>query len=524
MIVIAPLLSRTRVLAAFVSLLALGLAGCGDSEAGKKRLLETGNKYYDSGKFKEASIIYRKVLQKDQRYGEAYYRLGLSEIKQGRYGDAVRWLRRASELQPDNNDAHSQLGDLYLTIYLADRSKYKQLLVDFQELEERLLKRNPRHFEGLRMKGYVAVANENWKEAIVAFQQANEVKPGEGRIQLALAEAMVADKQPEAAEALVRASLPTNKNYAPAYDFLYAAALSRRDIAGAEAVLRQKVENNPDSSPFLLELAAHYHRAKDENKVNETLARLTSNPKKFPDAFRSTGDFHFRSQRFDQAMTAYQAGIQADPSQKAVFQKKQVELMWLQNKRAEAVALSQKVVDENPDDAEGKALRASLRLRGGDPKELDQAIAELRSVLSKLQDSSAVRFNLGQALLLKGEVDAARTEFGEALKLSPAYLPAKLALGRIHLNKQEFARAQQLADQILKTTPNFLPARLMRASSLMGLGDAKGARAELKVLLEKLPDLNDARYLMGTLDLSEKQLSELEAFLLTLNFKSEAVK
>lgn len=521
MIVTALFLRRIRIFAGAVSLLALGLTGCGDSEAGKKRLLETGNKYYDSGKFKEASIIYRKVLQKDQRYGEAYYRLGLSEIKQGRYGDAVRWLRRASELQPENNDAHSQLGDLYLTIYLADRSKYKQLLVDFQELEERLLKRNPRHFEGLRMKGYVAVANENWKEAIAAFQQANEVKPGEGRIQLALAEAMVADRQPEAAEALVRAALPKNKNYAEAYNFLYAAALSRRDIAGAEAVLRQKVENNPDSSAFVLELAAHYHRAKDPNKVNETLARLTSNPKKFPDAFRSAGDFYFRSQQFDQAMTAYQAGVQAEPGQKVIYQKKQVELLWLQNKRAEAVALSQKVVDENPDDAEGKALRASLRLRGGDPKELDQAIAELRSVLSKLQDNAVVRFNLGQALLVKNEIDAARTEFGEALKLSPAYLPAKLALGNIHLKKQEFARSQQLADQILKTTPNFLPARMMRASSLMGLGDLKSARTELKALLDKLPDFNDARYLMGTLDLSEKQYPAAEAAFKALNDKKD---
>ncbi len=85
MIVNAPFFSRMRALTvAVLLLLALGLAGCSDSEAGKKRLLETGNKYFDSGKSKEASIIYRKVLQKDQRYGEAYYRLGLSELKQGR--------------------------------------------------------------------------------------------------------------------------------------------------------------------------------------------------------------------------------------------------------------------------------------------------------------------------------------------------------------------------------------------------------------------------------------------------------
>ena len=505
-------LKLNRITLAALLLSAVTLFGClGDSEAAKKRLLETGNKYYDTGKYKEASIIYRKVLQKDQRYGEAYYRLGLSELKQGRYGDSVRWLRRASELQPENDDAHAKLGDLYLTIYLADRAKYKQLLVDFQELSDRLLKRNPKHFEGLRMKGYLAVANENWKEAIAAFQQADALKPDQGHIQLALAQAMVADKQPEAAEALVRSSLEKNKSFGPIYDFLYAAALSRKDMAGAEQTLRLKADNNPASAAFLLELAAHHYRAKNEAKVAETLARITSNTKQFPDGFRQVGDFYFRAQKFDQAMAAYEAGIKAQPDQKAVLQKKQVELFSLQNKRAEAVALAQKVVDENADDAEAKAIRASLRLRTGDPKELDQAIAEFRSVLSKMQDNPVLRFNLGEALLIKGDTEGARNEFTESIKLRGSYVPPKLALGQIHQRKQEYPRAQQLADEILQTAPGFLPARLLRASALMGLGDNKTARTELKMLLDRIPDYADARYFMALLDRIELKYPEAEA-------------
>lgn len=511
MFVTSAFFNRYRSVTAALMLTVLGLVGCSDSEAGKKRLLETGNKFYDQGKYKEASIIYRKVLQKDQRYGEAYYRLGLAELKQGRYGDAIRWLRRASELQPENDDAHAKLGDLYLTIYLANRNQYKQMLVDFQELEERILKRSPRSFEGLRMKGYLAVANENWKEAIEAFKQANDVKPNQPHVQLALAQAMVADKQPEAAEALVKSSLERNKSYGPLYDFLYAAALSRKDIPGAEAWIRQKVDNNPTNSQFILELANHYFRAKDEKKVAETLARMTSNPKQFPNAFKDAGDFYFRAQRFDLAMQSYEAGMTAQPDQKAMFQKKQIELLSLQNKQAESTALAQKVADENPDDPEAKAIRASLRLRTMDQKELDQAIAEFRSVLSKMQDNPVLRFNLGEALLAKGDVDGARNEFGESIKLRPSYIPPKLALGKIHLSKQEFPRAQQLAEQILKTSPNFLPARLMRASALMGLGDVKAGRTELTTILDKLPDLPDARYLMAMLDMAEHKYPQAEA-------------
>lgn len=503
---------RRAAASALLLLMAVVLNGClGDSEAAKKRLLETGNKYYDTGKFKEASIIYRKVLQKDQKYGEAYYRLGLSELKQGRYGDSVRWLRRASELQPENDDAHAKLGDLYLTIYLADRGKYKQLLVDFQELSEKLLKRNPKHFEGLRMRGYLAVANENWKEAITYFQQADSVKPDQGHVQLALAQAMVADKQADEAIALVKKSLDKNKQYGPLYDFLYAASMSRKDVPGAEAILEQKVANNSNTPAFLLEMAGHYFRMKQDDKVQQTISRLTADPKKFPDAYRLAGDFYFRTQKFDRAFAAYDQGANSQADQKATFRKKQVELLALQNKREEAVALAQKVVAEYPDDHEAKALRASLRLQGGDKKELDTAIAEFQSVLNKMQDNPVVRFNLGEAYLAKGDTDAARTQFSEAIKLRPSYVPPKLALGRIHLAKREYARAQQLADEILQTNGGFLPARLLRVSALTGLQDAKTARKELEFLLEKVPGLADARYLMALLDLAEKRLPESEA-------------
>ncbi|MCC6538617.1 MAG: tetratricopeptide repeat protein [Bryobacterales bacterium] len=514
--------TAARLLASAVILSLLALTGCfGDSEAAKKRLLETGNKYFDQGKFKEASIIYRKVLQKDQRYGEAYYRLGLSELKQGRYGDAVRWLRRASELQPENDDAHSKLGDMYLTIYLADRSKYKQLLVDFQDLSDRLLKRNPKHYEGLRMRGYLAVANENWKESIDYFQQALAVKPNQGPVQLALANAMVADKRAEEAIELVRTSLDQNKNYGPMYDFLYAAALSKKDMAAAENILNQKVTNNPGSALFVLEQAGHYWRFKDPAKMTETLARLTSNLKQFPDAYRMVGDFYFRGQRFPEAFAAYSEGIKQQPEQKASFMKKQVELLALQNKRADAVTLAQKIVDEFQDDAEAKALRASLRLQSGDPKEVDTAIAEFRSVLSKMQDNPVVRFNLGEALLAKGDVEAARAEFAESIKLRASYIPPKLALGNIHLSKREYPRAQQLADEILQLNQNFLPARLLRVSAQVGLGDNKTAREELKMLLGKVPDLRDAQYLLARIDLAEGKTADAESGFKTLMDKND---
>src|ERR1700722_16419964 len=98
------------------------VASCSrDPKVQARRYVENGNKFYEKSKFKEASIMYRRALQKDLRYGEAYYRLALADIKLAAYGDAVRSLHRAVELQPENSDAVVKLADIYMLAIAQDR-------------------------------------------------------------------------------------------------------------------------------------------------------------------------------------------------------------------------------------------------------------------------------------------------------------------------------------------------------------------------------------------------------------------
>ena len=85
-----------------------------DPKVQAQRYLENGNKFFAKDKFKEAAIMYRKALQKDMRYGEAYYRIGLTDLKLQAYAEAAKALLRAVELQPNNADATTKLADLYL--------------------------------------------------------------------------------------------------------------------------------------------------------------------------------------------------------------------------------------------------------------------------------------------------------------------------------------------------------------------------------------------------------------------------
>src|SRR5579872_4901122 len=120
---------------AALALLLLAAACSRDPKAQAQYYLDHGNKFFARSKFPEASIMYRRALQKDLRFGEAYYRLGLTYLKLGSYGDAARMLQRATDLLPANADAATKLADLFITASAHDPAHSEE----YQKLVEQLV-------------------------------------------------------------------------------------------------------------------------------------------------------------------------------------------------------------------------------------------------------------------------------------------------------------------------------------------------------------------------------------------------
>ena len=102
-----------------VSAALLALVSCNrDPNVAKPKYLDKGNKYFDQGKFAEARLMYKDAIQKDRRYGPAWYKLGLTELRRGQGSAAVTALRNAIDLVPDTSkdhwDAIVRLTELYL--------------------------------------------------------------------------------------------------------------------------------------------------------------------------------------------------------------------------------------------------------------------------------------------------------------------------------------------------------------------------------------------------------------------------
>ncbi|MEQ1945655.1 MAG: tetratricopeptide repeat protein [Bryobacteraceae bacterium] len=480
-----------------------------DPKAQAQRYVENGNKFFEKAKYKEASIMYRRALQQDLRFGEAYYRLALTQLKLSSYGDAARALRRAVELQPDNADAASKLADIYMIASTQDEAHAEEMKKEARDLADKLLQQHPDSFDGHRLLGQLAFLDHDSKKAVEELQEAYRLKKT-SQVSIVLFQALISSEKPAEALKFGREIITNDKTYAPVYDVMYAQYMREGKTADAEAILNEKIENNSKQPTYLLQLLGHYMANNQQNKVDEVLVRLTDE-KKFPEGHMLAGDFfQFRLRAFDLARSQYEAGMKAFPQDKAAYQKRIVELLASTGKNPDANNLLNAIISDNPKDNDAIAMRAALMLRTGNAEQINQAANDLQSLVTKSPDNHLLRFNLATAHLAKNDVEQARLQLEAAIKIRTDFIAARQLLARIFLGKGDSARALKEADEIIALSKNDLQAHLIRSSALLGIGDKSKAQEELATIDKISPNNPDAHYQAGYLAWETKDFKGAE--------------
>ena len=494
-------------------LVVIFMASCSrDPKVQAQRYVENGNKFFEKGKFKEASIMYRRALQKDLRFGEAYYRLALADIKLAAYADAVRALHRAVELQPDNADAAVNLADIYLAAISQDREHTGELIKEAKELAGKVLQKNPNSYDAHRIEGQLALLQSDARRLrYTEFEAANRARPDDTEVSLAYFQALVANKQAAEAEKIrLGRHFEKHKAFGPMYDLLYLYYMSMKEQLEAENILKRKVANNPQQANYLIQLAAHYLFTKQRDQLDNVMQRL-ADEKQYPEGHLLAGDFYFfRAREFENARVQYEAGEKAFPKDKALYQKRLVELLATVGRNPEANQLLATILKDNPKDNDAVAMRAALMLSTGDVTQINLATNDLQSLVAKTPDNHLLRYNLARAYVAKNDLEQARLQLEASIKIRPDFVLARDLLARIYLNKGDYAKALKEADGAIALNGNDLQARLNRSSALMGLGDMQKAREEIDGVLQMAPNNTDARYQAGYLAWQQKDFKHAE--------------
>jgi tetratricopeptide (TPR) repeat protein len=494
-----------------VCICVVSLAAAIGCRATKQEYVAKGDKLYAAAKFEDAALEYRKAIQRDTTFGEAYYRLGLASIKSNNGRQAYEALLRAVELLPENMDAKAKLGDVCLNFYLADSNHPQLLYTQIKNLSDALLAKDRKSYEGLMLKGYLASTDRKPKDAIAFFRQALEADSSNPGVVTELAFLLIQDGQVQEGEKLAMDLVARQKtSYGRVYDLLYAYYMDAHQVSDAENVLTLKVANNPKKADYVVELARHYNRRRQPVEMKSALQRLLDDPKDFPQARLWVGDFYLGLRDYTAAIAYYQDGFRSSvqAKDKALYQKRNVVALLNEKKKDEAARLAEQVLRTYPKDDGAMLLHAGIMLDSGKREDTDTAASEFRTLVGQHPNDAYLHLQLARAYRLQGDLEAARGQLLQAVNKQSDLIPARYELAELSLAQQP-AEAVHQASEVLKVRPRDRRARLLRASGLVGTWDGASARAELNQLIKELPQDQEPQLQLGLLALSERKYSEV---------------
>lgn len=503
-----------------IALTALALVSCSsDPKYLKQKYLDSGNKYYEKKNLRAASIMYRKAIEKDRKFGEAYYRLALVDLDEQKAPDAYQMLRRAVQSlksgTPDYNDATLKLSELMLMA--AQSSKDPNALIG--EVQSMVDGFNPASWEGHKLSGDIALlqssglfrandpagARQSVAKAIQEYRASLTSKPGDYVITLALGRTLALDGESAEAESLFKSLIAQDKSNVNGYYELYRIYISQKKFPEAEATLQSAIGAVPKDSSLRITLAQFYYVTKRQDDLVALLTSMKKDLKQFPNAYLQAGAFYGRVGQFDNALKQYEEGIKADPDKKNTYLKSEIEIYIRQSNPGMAQTKNDLILRNDPKDPEAIGLRATFMLDKGD---IEKAEGDLQSVVTSRPGNWVARFNLGRAYFAKSEYAQALQQFDACINLNPNYLPARYAQTQVDLVRGNFDAAVHDSDEILKIAPNSIQGRIMKAASLQRLGKYDDARKLLTEVLDKNPKQVETLLELGVLDLNQKKTKD----------------
>lgn len=505
---------------AIFGLAVVTLTSCNrDPNVAKVRYLEGGSRYYQKGLFKQARIKYKNALQADGRYGLAYYWLGMTELKLANWTAAANNFRRAIELvkenQPEHWDALVKLSDLYLE----GGGRQKVLMDEVEHYTDAIIKHDGNSFDGHRLLGHLDVnravmaaealrkdeALQLLDAGVQELRRADAIKPNQPEVQVLLARTLVAKGDFVTAEQLYRKLIAQDKTL-PVYMDLYKLYLIQRRYDDGEQVLKLAFQNNPAQYTYLTTLAKHYlseRRTADMVAVLDQLKGM----KDIGDTNIMVGEFYLTMNDLDSALKEYKEGLAKQPKNKTAYEKKIVEVLMRQGKRAEAATLNAQILKEDPNDPDAKSLAASFLLDRGD---VNRAITELQAVVTRSPDNAVALYNLGRAHFALGQYGMARQMFQKAIDLAPNNMQARLFMAQLHITTGDYQAALNTAEDILKIDRGNINARLVESAALMGQKKYSESRTLLDTMAKATPNSPDVYYQLGQVDVLENRYKEAE--------------
>lgn len=167
------------------------------------------------------------------------------------------------------------------------------------------------------------------------------------------------------------------------------------------------------------------------------------------------------------------------------------EVFEVENRYAEAASEYREAIKLSPKSPDlHYRLGRALLLQSHSPAALETAAAEFKAELAVNPEDSASEFQLGQIAQAQGRAAQAQTHYERALKLSPSFAEALVALGKLHTQQKDYEKAIPLLTRATGLQPKNEAAHYALLTAYRDSGQMDKAKAEKAILdgLQKAPE------------------------------------
>jgi tetratricopeptide (TPR) repeat protein len=485
------------------SLLAAVVTGCSrDPNVRKQKYFESGERYYDGGKYREAAIQYSNAVQVDSRFAQAHYKLGETYIKLHDWQRAAQELSRTLELAPDNNAARLDLANLLIS---------GRDLKDAQPLLEILREKQPNSADTREAWANFYAAQDNLPAAMLEIHKAIELDPNRSESYLLLAILQLRSNLPDQvnqAEANFKKATEVDPKAMNAQLALGGFYQSRNRLPEAEQQFKHAIDvdpKNPDPRAALVRLLMQEGKKDQiESFLQQTKKDLSDNP----EGYRMLGDFYFAAGDLDKATTEY-ASLYSDHPKNIQIKKNYIQILILKNRLDDATKLNDELLKSNAHDVEALVFKGQIQLRKNDP---GGAVDSFQNALRNDPDNAVAHYQLGLAFMQQRNEARAESEWREAVRIRPELTDAQRALAALELRHGDVDALLQTAQQIITAQPYAADGFILRGVAELSRQKYGDAQQDAEQAAQRAPQNPAPSVQLGNIQLAQKHYSEAEKF------------
>lgn len=269
------------------------------------------------------------------------------------------------------------------------------------------------------------------------------------------------------------------------------------DSNGAVRHLSNAIKLDPAAFPAYMALAQHYKSTKRPGEAVAVLVEAQKNVEITAEVRRLLGDAELERNRFDAAITQYQAALEMKPRDSSAYFGLAVAYRRKLSLDDAAAALA--TVEELDEKYPGLPLeRGRLAEARGD---LAGAVASYQAALKQTPADLALQSRLGAVLMMTGQLEEAEAILGEVLKAQPYSAEAEHYLGRIAMERGDLTTARQHFLQGARLEPQHGLYRMYVAWAALESNEMTTAMRDLNAALKLDPTLGDAYWLRARIQI-----------------------